>query len=151
MANSKVEQVATKIGCETLKAPFSYLGSKVGDLMSRVQSWNNILNKLSTGLSKWKMKTLSIGGRLTLLKSVLGSMPIYHMSLFKVPMKVLHKMEAIRCHFFNGIDHNSKKSIWVKWSKVLASKEKGGLGVSNLYALNRALLFKWVWRFRTQS
>nr|GEV19206.1 hypothetical protein [Tanacetum cinerariifolium] len=27
---------------------------------------------------------------------------------------------------------------------------KGGLGVSSLYALNRALLFKWVWRFRTQ-
>ena len=30
---------------------------------------------------------------------------------------------------------------------MLASKEKGGLGVSSLYALNRALMFKWVWRF----
>nr|GEZ29991.1 RNA-directed DNA polymerase, eukaryota, reverse transcriptase zinc-binding domain protein [Tanacetum cinerariifolium] len=34
--------------------------------------------------------------------------------------------------------------------RVLASKEKGGLGVSSFYALNRALLFKWVWRFCTQ-
>ncbi|GJT71754.1 RNA-directed DNA polymerase, eukaryota, reverse transcriptase zinc-binding domain protein [Tanacetum coccineum] len=56
-----------------------------------------------------------------------------------------------RCHFFNGVEHNGKKQIWVKWSKVLASKEKGGLGVSSLYALNGALLFKWVWRFRTQQ
>nr|GEY08873.1 RNA-directed DNA polymerase, eukaryota, reverse transcriptase zinc-binding domain protein [Tanacetum cinerariifolium] len=45
----------------------------------------------------------------------------------------------------------SKKSIWVKWNNVLTSKEKGGLGVSNLYALNRALMFKWVWRFTTQK
>ena len=34
---------------------------------------------------------------------------------------------------------------------VLASKEKGGLGVSSLYALNRALMFKGVWQFLTQS
>ncbi|GKD14654.1 hypothetical protein Tco_1199061, partial [Tanacetum coccineum] len=60
------------------------------------------------------------------------------------PAKVLLNMESIRCHFFNGIEHNGKKPIWVKWNKVLASKEKGGLGVSSFYALNRALLFKWV-------
>ncbi|GJU85567.1 hypothetical protein Tco_1293113 [Tanacetum coccineum] len=57
-------------------------------------------------------------------------MPIYHLSLFKAPMKVLQKMESIHCHFFNGVDHNGKKPIWVKWSKVQAFKEKGGLGLS---------------------
>ncbi|GKA10781.1 RNA-directed DNA polymerase, eukaryota, reverse transcriptase zinc-binding domain protein [Tanacetum coccineum] len=31
--------------------------------------------------------------------------------------------------------------------KVLVSKQKGGLEVSSLFALNRALLFKWVWLF----
>ena len=36
----KVDQAARKIGCVTLKTPFIYLGSKVGGLMSRVQSWN---------------------------------------------------------------------------------------------------------------
>nr|GEZ22347.1 RNA-directed DNA polymerase, eukaryota, reverse transcriptase zinc-binding domain protein [Tanacetum cinerariifolium] len=35
----------------------------------------------------------------------------------------------------------------ITWDKVLASKRNGGLGVSSLYALNRALLLKWVWRF----
>nr|GFC62524.1 RNA-directed DNA polymerase, eukaryota, reverse transcriptase zinc-binding domain protein [Tanacetum cinerariifolium] len=38
----------------------------------------------------------------------------------------------------------SNKASWVKWKSVLASKEKGGLGVSSLYALNRALMMKWV-------
>ncbi|GJT92645.1 F-box domain containing protein [Tanacetum coccineum] len=108
-----------------------------------------VVNNILTRLSRWKLKTLSIGGRLTLLKYVLGSLPIFHMSLFK--RKVMNKMESIRCHFFNGVEHNGNKQIWVKWSKVLASKENGGLGVSSFYALNRALLFKWVWRFRTQQ
>ncbi|GJZ53952.1 RNA-directed DNA polymerase, eukaryota [Tanacetum coccineum] len=151
VSSDKVDQAAKKIGCAILQVPFSYLGSKVGCLMSRIQSWSEIVNNILTRLSKWKLKTLSIGGRLTLLKSVLGSLPIYHMSLFKVPAKVLLNMESIRCHFFNGIEHNGKKPIWVKWNKVLASKEKGGLGVSSFYALNRALLFKWVWRFCTQQ
>ncbi|GKA65576.1 RNA-directed DNA polymerase, eukaryota, reverse transcriptase zinc-binding domain protein [Tanacetum coccineum] len=124
----------------TLKMPFSYLGSNVGGLMSRIQSWNEIVDRVAARLSKWKMKTLSIGGRLTLLKSVLGSIPIYHMSIFKVPMKVLHRIESVRCHFFNGSDRLEKKPIWVKWKSVLASKEKGGLGVSSLYALNRAIV-----------
>nr|GEY76113.1 hypothetical protein [Tanacetum cinerariifolium] len=34
---------------------------------------------------------------------------------------------------------------------ALASKDKGGLGVSSLFALNRGLLFKWVWHFISQS
>ncbi|GJS56306.1 RNA-directed DNA polymerase, eukaryota, partial [Tanacetum coccineum] len=34
---------------------------------------------------------------------------------------------------------------------LLAPKEKGGLGVSSLYALNRGLMFKWMWRFYTQN
>ncbi|GKE55425.1 RNA-directed DNA polymerase, eukaryota, reverse transcriptase zinc-binding domain protein, partial [Tanacetum coccineum] len=151
VSEDRVVQAANRIGCGVLKAPFAYLGSKVGGNMSRIKSWDEIVDKMVDRLSKWKMKTLSIGGRLTLLKAVLGSMPIYHMSIFKVPMKVLQRMESIRSRFFSGVDLNSKKSIWVKWSKVLCSKEKGGLGVSSLYALNRALMCKWVWRFTTQK
>nr|GEY76005.1 RNA-directed DNA polymerase, eukaryota, reverse transcriptase zinc-binding domain protein [Tanacetum cinerariifolium] len=92
-------------------------------------------------------KGLKQGGRLTLLKSVLGAFPIYHMSIFKVPMKVLKNMEAIRARFFNGTDINTKKPCWVSWKKVMALKDNGGLKVSSLYALNRALLFKWIRRF----
>ncbi|GKB38202.1 RNA-directed DNA polymerase, eukaryota, reverse transcriptase zinc-binding domain protein [Tanacetum coccineum] len=41
--------------------------------------------------------------------------------------------------------------VWASWSSLLASKNNGGPGVSSFYALNRALMFKWVWRFRTQG
>nr|GEU88098.1 RNA-directed DNA polymerase, eukaryota [Tanacetum cinerariifolium] len=47
------------------------------------------VDKLRSRLSKWKVKTLSIGGRLTLLKAVLGASPLYNMSIFKdVPLRI---------------------------------------------------------------
>ncbi|GKA31311.1 hypothetical protein Tco_0717616, partial [Tanacetum coccineum] len=73
------------------------------------------------------------------------------MSLFKVPKAVLKSMESIRRNFFNGIRDGEKKIAWVSWSKVLASKSNGGLGVSSFYALNRGLLFKWIWRFLSRD
>ncbi|GJY92876.1 RNA-directed DNA polymerase, eukaryota [Tanacetum coccineum] len=145
--SSRVKPAAESLGCSVMSTPFNYLGIKVGGNMSMVNSWGDTVDKLKKRLSKWKLKSLSIGGRLTLLKSVLGSTPIYYMSLFKVPKAVLNQLEGMRRNFFNGIQDGERKIAWVKWSKVLASKKHGGLGVSSFYALNRALLTKWIWRF----
>nr|GEV10482.1 RNA-directed DNA polymerase, eukaryota, reverse transcriptase zinc-binding domain protein [Tanacetum cinerariifolium] len=144
MDSDKVKCAASRLGCIILKTSFSYLGLKVGGSMSRVHTWNEVVDRVKNRLSKWKMKTLSIGGRLTLLKSVLGSMPIFHMFIFRAPLTVLRTLESIRIQFFKGQELNSKKASWVNWKKVLAPKEKGGLGVSSLYALNRGLMFKWI-------
>ncbi|GJS24794.1 RNA-directed DNA polymerase, eukaryota [Tanacetum coccineum] len=110
---NEVSRVATSIGCSTFTAPFKYLGVSVGDNMSRIASWDDIIFKVSNRLSKWKLKTLSIGGRLTLLKSVLSSIPLYHMSIFKAPIGVLNKLEAIRRNFFNGVDGSENKIAWI--------------------------------------
>ncbi|GJS13387.1 RNA-directed DNA polymerase, eukaryota [Tanacetum coccineum] len=146
-----VHQAASIIGCSVLNKQFQYLGVTVGVSSSRLKSWDDIISKLKSRLSKWKVKTLSIGGRLTLLKSVLGATPIYSMSIFKVPHGVLKVMESIRARFFNGADQLDNKIAWVAWDKVLASKKNGGLGVLSFFALNRALLLKWVWWFVSQD
>nr|GEW42941.1 hypothetical protein [Tanacetum cinerariifolium] len=64
--------------------------SKVGGCMSCIRSWNETIERMACRLSKWKLKTHSIG-------------------------------------------------------------DKGGLGVSSLFALNKALMFKWLWHFITQG
>nr|GFA22905.1 RNA-directed DNA polymerase, eukaryota [Tanacetum cinerariifolium] len=146
-----VQQGASIIGCEVMRTPFNYLGVPVGDHMTRISAWDNVLQKSHDRLSNWKSKTLSIGGRLTLLKSVLGATPLYTMSIYKAPKRVLQMLETIRSKFFYGAGSSEKKITWMAWEKVLASKKHGGLGVASLYALNRALLLKWVWRFLSQD
>nr|GFB66027.1 RNA-directed DNA polymerase, eukaryota, reverse transcriptase zinc-binding domain protein [Tanacetum cinerariifolium] len=149
--SSLVTSAAFHIGCSSLTAPFSYLGVNVGGHMSRIASWNGVINKVLNWLSKWKMKVLSAGGRLTLLKSVLGAVTLYYMSLFIAPMQVIKKLESIRCHFFNGVEPSVRKMALFKWDNVLAAKEMGALGVLSFFTLNRVLVFKWVWRFRSQG
>ncbi|GJT96049.1 RNA-directed DNA polymerase, eukaryota, reverse transcriptase zinc-binding domain protein [Tanacetum coccineum] len=89
----KVDLAASKIGFLILKTPFSYLGSKVGRLMSRIQSWNEVVDRV---------------------------------------------IARLMCRRVGEMEN------------VLASKEKGVLSVSSLYAVNRGLMLKWVWRFITQ-
>nr|GEY18060.1 RNA-directed DNA polymerase, eukaryota [Tanacetum cinerariifolium] len=146
-----VNEAVDLLGCSIMKTPFKYLGITVGGSASLVKSWDETINKLKLRLSNWRLKTLSIRGRFTLIKSVLGSTPIYNMSLYKVPKTVLNAMESIRRNFFNGIQDGDKKISWIKRAKVLASKDHGGLGVSSFYALNMALLSKWVWRFLSRD
>nr|GEV45261.1 nucleotide-binding alpha-beta plait domain-containing protein [Tanacetum cinerariifolium] len=39
--DAKVKHAASKLGCLTLKCPFTYLGTKVGGSMSRVEAWKD--------------------------------------------------------------------------------------------------------------
>nr|GEY74001.1 RNA-directed DNA polymerase, eukaryota [Tanacetum cinerariifolium] len=62
----------------------------------------------------------------SLLKSVLMSILLYHMSIFKVPIAVLNHLESIRQNFFYGVDGSDRKLAWIGWNMVLTSKKNGG-------------------------
>nr|GEZ29252.1 hypothetical protein [Tanacetum cinerariifolium] len=116
----EVDSTAAIVGCSTFSTLVKYLGVQVGANMSRLSSWHEVEVKISSRLSRWKLKTLSI-------------------------------REAIRRNLFNGMERSEQKIAWISWDKILESKKYGGLGVSSFYALNRALLFKWVWHFFSQG
>ncbi|GJX26136.1 RNA-directed DNA polymerase, eukaryota [Tanacetum coccineum] len=121
-----IDLAANIVGCSTCSPSFNYLRIKVGSSMSILYSWKEITAKISSRLSKWKLKTLSIGGRYTLLKSVLTDIPIYYMSLFKVPAGILKEMESTRRNFLNGVERSKKKlfitqgsSLWSRFIKAI--------------------------------
>ncbi|GKC33178.1 putative RNA-directed DNA polymerase, eukaryota, reverse transcriptase zinc-binding domain protein, partial [Tanacetum coccineum] len=145
VSNEEVSNLAKIIGCGAAKFPMKYLGVPVGGNMARCSNWNAIIHKFSSKLSLWKVRLLSVGGRLSLIKSVLGSLPTYYMSIYMMPATVQKKLKATRNKFFIGGDLDEKKMTWLRWKKCLASKELGGLGIGSIYGLNIGLLFKWVW------
>ena len=138
------------LGCVSGSLPFHYLGVLVGANMNRTKNWQPIIDRFQSKLSSWKSKTLSFGGRLTLIKSVMGNLPNYFFSLFKAPQGVIDKLESIRRRFLWGGDDNTRKIHWVAWEKVVAPKNKGGLGVGSIKTLNIGLLVKWWWRLKSQ-
>ncbi|GJX36969.1 hypothetical protein Tco_0250272, partial [Tanacetum coccineum] len=100
--DDEVSYMANIIGCGTSKLPLKYLGVPVGCNMSRSSNWNAIIQKFYSKLSSWKARLLSVGGRLTLIRSVLNSLPIYYLSIYQVPSSVRKKLEAMRNSFFIG-------------------------------------------------
>nr|GFB70270.1 RNA-directed DNA polymerase, eukaryota, reverse transcriptase zinc-binding domain protein [Tanacetum cinerariifolium] len=73
VSNSEVVFIAAFTGCEACSFPFSYLGLPIGSNMSRIANWQIFIDRFKARLSGWKVNLLSIGSRLTLIKSVLGS------------------------------------------------------------------------------
>nr|GEU63742.1 RNA-directed DNA polymerase, eukaryota, reverse transcriptase zinc-binding domain protein [Tanacetum cinerariifolium] len=134
--------------CGSGTVPFSYLGLPLGANMNLISNWQPLVDRFRARLSSWKANTLSIGGRQTLIKSVLGSLGIYYLSIFKCPGSVFNSLEAMRASFFWG-GSNEKKMSWIKWENVMASFEKGGLNIGSIKAFNLALLQKWRWRLVT--
>nr|GEY53360.1 RNA-directed DNA polymerase, eukaryota, nucleotide-binding alpha-beta plait domain protein [Tanacetum cinerariifolium] len=149
VSSNVVAVAASLIGCSILTAPFNYLGLKVGSNISRITSWDDVISKVSSRLSKWKLKLLSICGRLSLLKSVLTLIPLYHMSIFKVPVGVLNHLESIRRNLFYDLMIQigsllGLAGIWMPRGGV-EQKNYGLLcsKVVDLVLLN--ILDKWCW------
>nr|GEW58809.1 transposon Ty3-G Gag-Pol polyprotein [Tanacetum cinerariifolium] len=89
VSNNEVLVMANNAGCFSGVFPFTYLGLPIGANMNLSVNWKTLLDKFDYRLLKWKAKLLFIGGHLTLIKSVLGSLGIYYLSIFKVPDIVL--------------------------------------------------------------
>nr|KAJ0184913.1 hypothetical protein LSAT_V11C900471370 [Lactuca sativa] len=147
----ELEYLSRSVNCSIGNLPFIYLGMPVGASMSRVVHWNPLISKFQAKLSKWKAKNLSFGGRLTLCKSVLGSLGSFLFSLYKAPVKVLKTLEKLRCRFFWGGSPEKKRIAWIAWDKILTMKKDGGLDIGSLKAHNLALLGKWWWRFYSKK
>ncbi|GKE33037.1 RNA-directed DNA polymerase, eukaryota, reverse transcriptase zinc-binding domain protein [Tanacetum coccineum] len=121
-----VYNMASNAGCIVGNIPFNYLGLLIGSNMKSIASWKMLIDRFRSRLSTWKANLLSIRGRLTLIKSMLGSLDIYYLLIFKVSESVLNDLERIRSNFFWGGNQDGKKMAWVKWPIILNSYDNGG-------------------------
>jgi len=131
--------------------PFKYLGLEVGGNPRKRKFWEPVLNKLKDRLSVWKGRFLSLAGRVCLLKSVLTSVLLYYLSLYKAPTSICKSIIKIQRRFLWGWGKENKSISWVSWEVVCKPKEEGGLGVRDIRKFNTSLLAKWRWRYISEE
>ena len=85
-----------------------------------------------------------------LIRSTLSSLPIYYLSLFRMPQKVCARLEKIQRQFLWGGSNQDRKISLVRWAIVCMEKSKGGIGIKSFSKMNKALLSKWSWRFANE-
>nr|GEZ12190.1 RNA-directed DNA polymerase, eukaryota, reverse transcriptase zinc-binding domain protein [Tanacetum cinerariifolium] len=120
----KVEEVTRHIGCDILNTSFSFLGLKVGGCMSQIKSWDEVIDKMVNRLSKWKMKTLSVGGRLTLLKVFLDLCLFIICRFLRIGRAGNVGYTSIWCDIIKEMDRMPRSGIESKqWDHLLDSLE----------------------------
>lgn len=98
-------------------------------------------------LSGWKVWYLSNGGRLTLIKTSIASIPIHFLSVLVIPKSIGNSLEKIQRDFLRRKGDDGRGMHLVSWERVCNPKDRGGAGLRRLEYMNKALLCKWMWRF----
>ncbi|PNX85610.1 ribonuclease H, partial [Trifolium pratense] len=112
-----------------------YLGANIAPGRTRGK-FQHIIGKLQNKLSGWKHQCLSLAGRLTLTKSVLSSIPYYHMQYAKIPKTMCDEMEKIQRGFLWGDTEQKRKPHLINWDVCCLAKKDGGLGIRNPHQMN---------------
>jgi hypothetical protein len=122
-----------------------YLGANISPGRTTRGKFNHIIGKMQNRLSGWKHQCLSLAGRLTLTKSVLSSIPYYHMQYAKLPKTLCDEMEKIQRGFLWGDTEQTRKPHLINWDICCLPKVDGGLGIKSLHQMNEAFLMKILW------
>lgn len=149
LSGNEGTMLAEIFGCKISAFPLTYLGIPLHCKKPSFADWQVIINRIENQIQGWKGKLLSIGGRVIFLNSVLSAIPIYWLSIFKIPSKIRMRIDKLRKRFlWYGSDSVRKKYCLVSWDAVCKSKNQWRLGVMNLSRLNQSLSAKWWVRFQ---
>lgn len=89
--------------CPSGDLPFKHLVMIIGHSPRVSRTRESVVQKFKLKLWMWKRNNLSIGGRMILIKIALFGIPLYYMSLFKAPKKMINKLENMRRNFLCGV------------------------------------------------
>ncbi|RVW90126.1 hypothetical protein CK203_035974 [Vitis vinifera] len=123
-----IEGLALELGCKVGRIPSSYLGMPLGAAFNSLAVWDGVEERFRRRLAMWKRQYISKGGRLTLIRSTMSSMPIYLMSLFHLPRKVRFA--------------NERDALWRSVISLKYGVEEGGWCTRDVMGRNGVGLWK---------
>ncbi|XP_058757397.1 uncharacterized protein LOC131630651 [Vicia villosa] len=94
-----LEAASSFLSCKVGSIPFKYLGVRVGGNPRSISLWKDLIGVIRKRLAVWRGKNLSLAGRVVLINAVINAIPIYYLSFFKAPSKVINEIRAIQSNF----------------------------------------------------
>eukprot|EP01018_Ginkgo_biloba_P009696 Gb_25173 [translate_table: standard] len=134
---------------DSFEKPISYLGAPLSPSLLRSKDWLPLLDKFQHKVEGWSYGWLNLVAKVTLIRSMLASYPIFLCSFIAALKKVLESFEKVMRSFLWKGGKEKQRIHLVNWDVVCKSKRRGGLGIRKLEVMAKALGGKQVWRLGT--
>ena len=92
-------------------------------------SIQHVQDKVLAKLAGWQCKSLNLGGRRVLVRSVLSSLLVYLLTVLKPPKKFIKSFDKVRrCFLWAGHQQLHGGKCKVSWARLQRPIKRGGLG-----------------------
>ncbi|KAL2455081.1 RNase H domain-containing protein [Abeliophyllum distichum] len=101
-------------------------------------------------ISGWASRLLSFGGRITLIRSVLSSIPLYLLQIMNPPKAILKKLEGIFARFLWDSRNDAPRLHWKRWKDLCIPTvrelfDDTGWNISRLLQLVPHIIAEQIW------
>ncbi|KAL9662808.1 hypothetical protein QQ045_027642 [Rhodiola kirilowii] len=145
------EEIVSLLGFKIVPIHAKYLDLPLVLKRKRTETFQALLDKIWGRIHGWKSSHLSIGGRHVLITSVLNAIPMYWLSCFALPERIISNIHTAINNFWWNQTRDKKSVHWIRSETLRKHKEEGGLGFVNFKWLNLAFLSKQGWRIAQNS
>lgn len=129
-----------------MKGDSKYLGLPSFWGRSKAEAYTFLVEKAMKKMQGWKHNLISLGGKETLIKSVVQGIPTFAMACFLLPKNLCDKLDALTRNFWWKGNPDDKGICWASWDSLGKAKDQGGMGFRNHRAFNEAMLARQGWR-----
>ncbi|KAI0488460.1 hypothetical protein KFK09_028293 [Dendrobium nobile] len=123
-----------------------YLGFNIMLRRSARMDFSHLLNKANEYMNVWGNKYISLAGKILLVKSILSSFPIYHITHSLVPLSLLKEPDKMCRDFLWNKQDGSKGLHYISWEVLCEPLNLGGQGIQSLISKVKPLREKFAWK-----
>ena len=146
ITEAEARRIVSMCGSPLTKNLGKYLGVPLIHGRVNNHTYYELVDKTQKRLAAWKSDSLSLAGRVTLIKAVTSALPVYIMQSVKLPGDICDRLDKINRNFLWGHTEAKKTIHLINWDTVCMPKRCGGLGIKKTKDMNQALLAKVGWR-----
>lgn len=123
-----------------------YLGLPLHIERASMCTFAHAIDRVTSRLDSWKLKTLSQAGRGVLIRVVASAIPSYHISTFILPKSICSKLDPLFSNIWWGVKDDGQPKIRLGHGTAYAFfKSIAGLGFRKMAEQNEALVSKQAW------
>lgn len=128
------DEVSEKLGIRATTMIGKYLGFPIKHRGAARNQLNFIMERVMNKLAGWKTQFLSFAKRSVLVKSTMAATSNYVMQGRVLPIHLCEKLDKFNRDFLWGSTNEKRKMHLIGWSKIIQTKENGGLGIQEVRA-----------------